>query len=108
MGEGRNHNRGKKSLFNGRGIHWKLHIDLEIHPHIYRGGTSKGTLNASSECHAPQTHWDICALIISNSPYLGCGNTVFFPGYKGKSFSKKKRGGGGGGGGGGNCEYPDL
>ena len=52
---------------------------LEIHPNICRGGASKGALNASSEYHALETHWNICALIIYNSPYLGSRNTIFFP-----------------------------
>ena len=48
----------------------------DIHPNIYRGGASKGALNASLEYHV---HWNICALITYNSPYLGSRNTVFFP-----------------------------
>ena len=48
----------------------------EIHPNIYKGGVSKGALNASSEYHA---HWNVRALITYNFPYLGSQNTIFFP-----------------------------
>ena len=69
----------------------------EIHPNIYRGGASKGALNASLEYHA---HWNICALITYNSPYLGSPKHNIFPRLSGHNPPVKEKGG--------HCEYRGL
>ena len=72
-GEGGNHNGGKLSATEEESM--ATSWTSEIHPNMYRGGASKGILNASSEYHA---YWNICPLITYNSLYLGSRNTVFF------------------------------